>query len=72
MSSNLVLWDPYKAGQVGNLKGQMTGYVAGLYSVPGMANIAAAPTEVLNQNGYNIYQILILVIMNFNMITILQ
>ncbi len=56
MSSNLVLWDPYKAGQVGNLKGQMTGYVAGLYSVPGMANIAAAPTEVLNQNGYNIYQ----------------
>lgn len=55
MSSNLVLWDPGKAAQVGNLKGQMTGYIAGVYSMPGMANIAAAPTEVLNQNGYNVY-----------------
>ncbi len=51
-----ILWNPSKAGQVGNLQGQMTGYVAGLYSIPGMANIAAAPTEVLNQNGYTVYQ----------------
>lgn len=51
-----ILWNPGHAGQVGNLQGQMTGYIAGVYSLPGMANIAAAPTEVLNQNGYSIYQ----------------
>lgn len=51
-----ILWNPSKAGQIGNLQGQMTGYVAGLYSIPGMANISAASTEVLNQNGYTVYQ----------------
>jgi len=51
-----VSWDPGNAGKLGNLQGQMTGYVAGLYSLPGMANISAAPTEVLNQNGYTVYQ----------------
>lgn len=51
-----VSWDPGKAGQIGNFQGQMTGFIAGAYSLPGMANIAAAPTEVLNQNGYTVYQ----------------
>ncbi len=51
-----ILWNPGKAAQVGNLQGQMTGYIAGAYSLPGIANISAAPTEVLNQNGYTVYQ----------------
>ncbi len=51
-----ILWNPGKAAEIGNLQGQMTGFIAGAYSLPGMANISAAPTEVLNQNGYTIYQ----------------
>lgn len=49
-------WNPTKAAEVGNAKGQTIGYVAGLYSTPGMANISAASAEVLNQYGYSIYQ----------------
>ncbi len=49
-------WNPVKAAEVGNAKGQTIGYVAGLYSTPGMANISAASAEVLNQYGYSIYQ----------------
>lgn len=50
-----ILWNPGQSAKIGNLQGQMTGYLAGVYSLPGMSNIAAAPTEVLNQNGYNVY-----------------
>jgi len=49
-------WNPNKAAEIGNAKGQTIGYVAGLYSTPGMANISAASAEVLNQYGYSIYQ----------------
>ncbi len=49
-------WNPTKAAEVGNAKGQTIGYVAGLYSTPGMANISAASAEVLNQYGFSIYQ----------------
>lgn len=49
-------WNVNKAAEIGNAKGQTIGYVAGLYSAPGIANECAASAEVLNQYGYSIYQ----------------
>ena len=49
-------WNVNKAAEIGNAKGQTIGYVAGLYSTPGIANECAASAEVLNQYGYSIYQ----------------
>ncbi len=50
------IYDPFKAAEIAGAQGRAIGYTAGLYSTAGLSNIAAPSAEVLNQNGYSIYQ----------------